>query len=317
MVLHRFINPELEVAAFGDPQSIRNCLRNLGAENIVHLIISFVVKLLMVHHRHAVGIVKLTAGRDAEQHVLRAGMFLADVVNIVCRDQRQFEFSGEFDQLTVDQFLFLNAVVLHFQIEILLAENIQILGQDFAGFLFSAVEKRARDFSLNTGGKRNQPFTVRRKELFVGPRFVIESAQLGIGYDFTEIDVSRLVCCKQNQMIAADMRNRWIVHKFARRSNVDFASDDRFDSGGSHFFVKFNRAAHDTVVGHGACGSFVFQTHFHKVAFQFARFLVLDPGRPRNGGCSVKQTVIRMNMQVDKLFVRRGNRLIRHDNPSQ
>ena len=231
-------------------------------------------------------------------------MFLADVMDIVRRDERKFELAGEFDELAVDLLLVVNAVILNFKAEILLPEDIEVLGKSFAGGVLPLVEERAGNFALDAGGHGDQAFAVRGKKLLVGPGLVIEPAQLGVGNDFAEVDVAGLIRRQQNQVIPADVRNRGVMLKLAVRGDIDFAPDNRFDARFAHFLIEFDCAAHDAVIGHGDCGGMVFKTHLEKVAFLFKRLFILDAGSPRNGGSAVEKAVIRMDMQVYELLVR-------------
>ena len=67
---------------------------------------------------------------------------------------------------------------------------------------------------INASGKSDQTFAVRGKEFLVGSRLVIESMELGIGYDLAEIHISGLIGREEDEMIAADMGNGGIVDIF-------------------------------------------------------------------------------------------------------
>ena len=92
---------ELEVAAVGDRQRVGQRLRP-GGELPRHLLRRAEVEVggavaqpLRVVHRHA--------GLDAEQDLVRIGVLLAEVMDVVTADQRQVQLPGDPDQLRIDR----------------------------------------------------------------------------------------------------------------------------------------------------------------------------------------------------------------------
>jgi hypothetical protein len=82
---------------------------------------------------HAVRRIEVVAGPHAEQDVVGLGLVLSDVVQIVRGDQRQADLGGQADQLLVEPALVGQAVVLEFEEEPVLPEDVAV----FAGHLAS------------------------------------------------------------------------------------------------------------------------------------------------------------------------------------
>ena len=59
------------------------------------------------------------AGQNAKQGVMGLNVLLAEVVGIVCRHQFDSKFTGDFDDLDVDNPIFRRAMILDLKIEIL------------------------------------------------------------------------------------------------------------------------------------------------------------------------------------------------------
>ena len=84
---------------------------------------------------HPVGRVEVVAGPDAEQDVVRLGLVLADVVEVVGHDQRQAGLGREPEQLLVEPPLVGHAVVLELEVEAVLPEDVAVLAGEVAGEL--------------------------------------------------------------------------------------------------------------------------------------------------------------------------------------
>ena len=79
------------------------------------------------------GVSRLLPVPDAEQDVVRLGLVLADVVEVVGDDQRQPGLGGEPEQLLVEPPLLGQAVVLELEEEAVLAEDVAVLAGDGRG----------------------------------------------------------------------------------------------------------------------------------------------------------------------------------------
>ena len=71
-------------------------------------------KKLVPFHFHPVGIGSILARIDAKQHILRFGVFLADIVRVAGGDQGQTHPIGHFDTRFHGRALNFQAIVLHF-----------------------------------------------------------------------------------------------------------------------------------------------------------------------------------------------------------
>ena len=73
---------------------------------------------------HPVFVVDLRAGLDAEQNVVRRGVFLADVMDVVGRDDLQAELLAVLEQFRGDGALLRDAVVGDLEIKIARREDV-------------------------------------------------------------------------------------------------------------------------------------------------------------------------------------------------
>ena len=87
------------------------------------------------------------------------------------------------------------------------------------------------------------------------------------------------VFCQQHQMVAAEIRVILSFIQARPRRHIGFATDDRLDSGIFKSFIHVQRAAHETVIGHGHGRHIVKFSHFQQ------------PGRSAG---PVQQAVVRL-----------------------
>ena len=95
------------------------------AEQLHHLVARFQVEIGRVP-MHAVGVAHRLAGLDAEQDFVGARVFLAQVVGIVGGHQRQAGFLREAVQLRREPAVLLQVMVLHFEEEVVAAEDVGV-----------------------------------------------------------------------------------------------------------------------------------------------------------------------------------------------
>ena len=143
-----------------------------------HLLLAFEIegrRLVM----HPVLVRHLFVFVDAEEDVLRLGMFRDEVVHVVRRDQRRPDLAGELNKLRVDLLLLLDAVDLQFNVEVLLSEELLILQSYLLRLVAHPAEKCPRDLAAETRAQRDQPLRVVLQQGAVDPRFVVKSVVEG------------------------------------------------------------------------------------------------------------------------------------------
>ena len=69
----------------------------------------------------------LGAGLHAEHHVVRVGVFAAEVVRVVGGDERDIEIALQAEEGLVNLLFLLEALVLNLEIEVAAAEDVLVL----------------------------------------------------------------------------------------------------------------------------------------------------------------------------------------------
>ena len=94
-------------------------------------------------------------------------------------------------------------MILQLEIQILFAENIEILLGDVAGFGLAVVRVGIRHRAFQTGGQRDQAVGVLAQNLHVNARFVVESFEKARADELNQIFVAGFIFRQQNEVIRA------------------------------------------------------------------------------------------------------------------
>ena len=127
-----------EVAHLGDELGVGDGFGDLD-EEFFHLGAGLQVKFL-AGELHALLLLDLGAGLDAEHRVVRAGIAGVDVVNVVGGDDLEVELFCELEEPRDDFELLGDAVILDFDEVVFAPENIDEARASFAGFLLTVVQ---------------------------------------------------------------------------------------------------------------------------------------------------------------------------------
>ena len=138
---------------------------------------------------------------------------------------------------------------------------------------------------METGRQCNKPFGVLLQHVFVYTGLVVESFQLGNGDKLAKITIPLHVFCKQNKMGKPFTVPGGFMFQ-ASRGHIAFTPDHGFDPGLFCHFVEFNRTEHSTMIGYGNSIHSKFSNTLKKRVKSY---------------CPVKQAVLSMNMQVNKI----------------
>ena len=111
-----------DVAALGNEQRVPERV-GLALEDRRHLSRSLQEELVAVVPQ-ALRVVDRLPCANAQQDVVRLIVVLPQVVHVVGGHQRQIQFPGQRQDAAVHRFLLLEALILHFQEEVLRAENV-------------------------------------------------------------------------------------------------------------------------------------------------------------------------------------------------
>ena len=230
-----------DVAGFGDVR-----------EDLAHLLLGLQVELV-VGETHAVRVRKTGLRADAKQHVVRLGVFLIDIVGIVCRDEGDVQLFRQLLEHGVDLLFLVQALVLDLQIEIAPAEAVLQPLRLFLRAFVVVFQQQVLHASCQAGGQGDEALAVSRQQFAVHAGFIVEARLVGFGYDLDQILVAGLVLREQDQVALVLVEHRVFVETGAGR-RIDFAADDGLDACFLALFVELHAAEHDAVVRNGQGG---------------------------------------------------------------
>ena len=175
IILWKLCHTELDLyrATVRDPLCIVQRLERIR-EKLLHLLRGFHI-VLSPRIAHPVLIGKLFPRLDAQQDIMRSGIFRVSIVDIIGSHQSDPCFLRHFKQMLVHQPLFRYAMILEFEEIIVLSENVLI----FQRSLFSLIVKPLCDIPLYLSGQTcaqgNDPLMVFSQKLFIYTRLIIVS----------------------------------------------------------------------------------------------------------------------------------------------
>ena len=273
---------EVDVRALGNLDRAGERLRDL-AEQLEHLL-RRLEEELVGRKLHPGRVVHCLAGLDAHQHVLGARVSLGEIVAIVGRDERDSGLPRELDQVRVDALLVGDAVVLHLQVEIALAEDVAQVVRGLPGGVEAVGGERGGNLAAQARRKSDQAVRVTGQQVFVDPRLVVEALGVGRRSELDQIAVAALVLAEHDQVV-------WTVGvlravKAVRAGDVDLAADDRLQAALQRFAVKLDRPEEVAVV-----------RDRHRSMLQLRRAV----HEPRNLAGAVEQAVIRVKVKMNEV----------------
>lgn len=214
---------------------------------------------------------------------------LTDVVNIVGADDLELKFLRQFQQVRDDLLLFGHPVVHQFDDEKLTPENIDKATAGFPGGGIIAVHQKPGNDSGEASGKPDQSPGVFRQVSHADTGVAVKAFGMSLGNQFGQVLVAFEVPGQEPHVKGALFRPFLIgPGKGILIDEINLTSEQGFDIMFFRLFEKTGKTEKDTVIGDGES--------FH------AQFL-----RPLTEGidatASVKQTVVGVNVQMNKFFI--------------
>ncbi|GBE25166.1 hypothetical protein BMS3Bbin02_01451 [bacterium BMS3Bbin02] len=198
-------------------------------------------------------------GLDAQQHVMGVVLVGMGVVDVVCRQERCTDLSGDAGQIFEDASLRRDPVILQFDEVVFFTEYVLILGRRLDGgrvvtdLLFVALlririgRKQLRNVAAKAPGCRGYPFGIAREEFHVHPRLVIVPIKICLGCELDQVAVAHIAKCVQQHMMAHIVASWRAIMPIPGRG-VCLESDDRLNPGSSRCLVEIEHAVEDTVI---------------------------------------------------------------------
>ncbi len=278
---------QAHAAAFRDfPGAVQRVFH--FAEDGQHLVARLEVELLRPE-AEAVRVAGLGAGVDAGEDVLRAVIFLFEIVRVVGGDQRDAGFgreaAGERHHLAV----FFELVVLDFEEKVAAAEDVQVFVGEAAGLFVPVGGQRFADVAFQAAGQRDEPLAVLRQQRLVDAGLVIEAFQAGGGGQADEVAIAFLGFAQQRQVVVGSVG--FVLDPAVVARDVDFAADDRVHAvllGGE---VELRGAEEIAVIG-----------------YRYRRLLqaLNELHQAGNLAGAVEQRVVGVTVQVDERLLGHG-----------
>ncbi len=228
---------QLHLAALGDfPRPVDGVFQL--AEQRHHLGARFQIEIWIVPV-HTRRVAHGLPGLNAHQNFVGARVVAMQVMRVVGSHQRNAGFLRQPVHLRGDQLVLIQAMILNFQKEIALAENILIRVRQAAGFVVAIGHQRFVDVAAQAGRERDDPSGMLRQQIFIDARLVIEALQKASGNQLNQVAIALLVFAEQHQMVVAIRIRARLV---ALLRDVNLAADDRMHALGLGGFVKLHRA---------------------------------------------------------------------------
>ncbi len=242
---------QADIAAFGDQQGVRERLGHLG-EQAIHLLRRAQV-IGPVGHAHPVGVGKQRPGLDGEQDILVFGVFGIDVMGVVGGDEAGVVMRSQVEQGAVDLLQLRDVVLLEFEEEIVLAEDLVVPVDAAAGGVKLVLLDQARHLGRQAAGGADQALRVLGKEFLVDAGVVVKAFQLGSRGDLEQVLVAGLVL-GQEQQVGGLAVFLGVVLLHGAGGHVGLHPDDGFDAGFLGGVVELDHAEHGAMVGDGQGG---------------------------------------------------------------
>ncbi len=271
---------QLDVAALCDlPRAVHGVLE--FAEELHH----FVARLEVEVRRtpaHAVRVVEILAGLDAHEDFVRPRILFAEVVRIVGGDEREAGFAGKAHEFGCQALILLQVVVLHFEEEILGAEDVAILVRHAPRIVVLVGKQSLRNVAAQAGRHADQALGMRGQQVGIDARLIVEALQVGGGHQLDEIAIPFLVFAEQHQVVVAIGIAARLVSLLR---NVHLAADYGMNAGGLGGVIELHRSEEIPVIGHRHGGHLLFDHDLHQLV---------------DIASAVKQRVVGVAVQMDE-----------------
>ena len=274
---------QMDVAAFGDIDGVGHGLRQFGEErgHFVRILEPVAVAV----ETHAVGVLHGLLRADAEEQLMGLLVFLKQVMRVICDNQWDAFLLRDLHKEFGGFSLLLDAVVLDFKEEIVVAEDGGVFLYGENGAFFVAVEKLPRDFAGDAGRKADDVFVILAEKVLVDSRMVVIASNPSLFVQMAHVLVAFVSLCKADEMEALMVALVGVFLEVIAWRDIEFATHDGID-----FIVwrdrgEFVATAHVAMVRNGQGG------HFEVLAF-------LEHGFDFGG--AVQQAEVAMGMEMDE-----------------
>jgi len=174
---------------------------------------------------------------------------LAEIVHVIRADERQPEVARERDEPDIHDALFFDPLVLHFEEEVALPENVAIGGRRVERFASLFGAQPGGDLPFQAAAQPDQAAGVLGEHRLVDARLVIEPVGVAGRDELDEVVKAFVAFGEQHEVIRRFAGLPAAIVPAAGR-DIHFATQDRFDAAFLRFVVKRHGREHVAVFGH-------------------------------------------------------------------
>ena len=244
-----FAEGKLQLAPVGNALGVFHRL-GIGGEQPLHLLGGAEIEVPRLV-AHPVFIVHRFPCLDAQQHVVAVGILFPQIMGVIGTYQRNARLLMHPQQRPVDDGLVGNAVILQFQVVVVLAEQIVHLQGVGLGPLVIVVQDPLGHLAGQASRQGDQTFMVFPQQIHIDAGLVVKALHIGLGHHVAQIPIARLILAQQHQVPGFAVEFMCLV-KPAAAGHVDLTADNGMDALRLAGPVKVDDAVHGAVVGNGA-----------------------------------------------------------------
>ena len=270
---------------YGHAALVRNLARVFNGVFVAlkrgaHFVRAFKIEFVRAH-AHAVFVVHIFGRLYAKQKILRLGIGLVHIMDIVRGNGLYVQLPRQIGKPWQYLQLLRQAVVLQFNIKIVAKYALEP-ERKRTRIIIAAVQQRLRYAARKARGKADNPFVILFKYIVINPRLIIKPVHKSYRAQFHKVFIARLILGKQNKVVIFPCALP--IVKRGRR-NIGFHAEYGFYALLCAFLIEIYHAVHHAVICYG-----------NGIHAQFLR----ARNKRRYFGCPVKQAVYRMHMQMRK-----------------
>ena len=244
-----------------------------------------------------IGLAHECAGLHTQQSIVCFVVVLIDVMRVVGGQKWRTNFLRELNEFGVGANLVGNAVILDFDEQVVLAENVLQTSGLLHGTFFVAIENGLKNMATQTTGGGNEPGRVFLEQFPVDAWLVVIALEKRKAGQLNEVAVALIVFSQQREVVvllaSALVDASVVVHTSATCnafgavvvSHIGLGADDGLNALLTTFVIELDNAIHVAVVGDAQCRLTIGNSFCHQLV---------------EARCAIEHGVFRMNVKVCK-----------------
>ena len=226
-----------------------------------------------------VGVLERVSRLDAEERLVRVGVFGVEVVDVTGGDEREADLGGERDEARVDLLLLGEPRVLDLDVRRVPSEDLYEPVEIAVRIARPVLDESSGDTAGQAARERDEPLRMPLEEAPVDPRLVVVALEVAEGAELDQVRVA-LVRLRQEGEVRVALRLRETVV-----GDVDLTADDGLHTVLASLSIELDGPCERAVVGERD------GRHLEALGLLDER---RDPARP------VEDRVLRVDVQMDE-----------------